>query len=98
MMLPGRLPMPAALADTVGAQPEILGPPPQQQVERHQQATAPGCPSAPAGSAPASVRDQRFAATATSVIEPTPTPEKAMLSASPRRRTNQLVRYSDWPV
>jgi len=26
------------------------------------------------------------------VIEPMPTPEKAMLSASPRRRTNQFVR------
>jgi hypothetical protein len=25
-------------------------------------------------------------------IEPTPTPEKAMLSASPRLRTNQFVR------
>ena len=33
-----------------------------------------------------------------SVTEPMPTPENAMLSARPRRRTNQLVRNSDCPV
>ena len=32
------------------------------------------------------------------MIEPTPTPEKAMLIARPRRRTNQLGRKSEWPV
>ena len=31
-------------------------------------------------------------------IEPTPTPEKAMPIASPRRRTNQFGRKSAWPV
>ena len=30
-------------------------------------------------------------------IEPKPTPAKAMLRASPRRRTNQFGRNSDWP-
>ena len=29
------------------------------------------------------------------MTEPRPTPEKAMLSASPRRTTNHRVRYSD---
>ena len=32
-----------------------------------------------------------------SVMEPTPTPAKAMPIAIPRRRTNQLGRNSDWP-
>ena len=31
------------------------------------------------------------------VMEPTPTPAKAMPIAIPRRRTNQLGRNSDWP-
>ena len=31
------------------------------------------------------------------MIEPTPTPENARLIASPRRRTNQFGRNSDWP-
>jgi hypothetical protein len=33
-----------------------------------------------------------------STIEPRPTPENARLNASPRRRTNQFGRNSDWPV
>jgi hypothetical protein len=32
------------------------------------------------------------------VIEPTPTPEKAIPMARPRRRTNQLGRMSEWPM
>ena len=32
-----------------------------------------------------------------STMEPTPTPANAMPVASPRRRTNQLGRNSDWP-
>jgi hypothetical protein len=32
------------------------------------------------------------------MTEPTPTPENARLIASPRRRTNQFGRKSDWPV
>jgi hypothetical protein len=32
-----------------------------------------------------------------SVMEPMPTPAKAMPVAKPRRRTNQLGRNSDWP-
>ena len=31
-------------------------------------------------------------------MEPNPTPAKAMLIASPRRRTNQFGRKSAWPV
>ena len=31
-------------------------------------------------------------------IEPTPTPENAIPVASPRRRTNQCGRNSEWPT
>ena len=47
------------------------------------------------------VRQPAFSMTSctegSSTMEPTPTPAKAMPVASPRRRTNQLGRNSDWP-
>ena len=45
-----------------------------------------------------SVRSMKNCIHGSITIEPMPTPAKARLMASPRRRTNQLGRNSDCPV
>src|SRR5579863_1423600 len=69
---------------TVGNKSEILGPLPQQQVRRYQQDENENA-ERPARSAPTAflIND---CSQGSSVTEPTPTPEKAMLSARLRRR------------
>ena len=98
-MLDGRCaPAPAsATRVAVGLQPDVLRAGADQQVDRHQHDQR-HRPSVQHGGAPAVRAAIIDCSHGSSTIAPTPTPEKAMLMARPRRRTNQFGRNSDWPV
>ena len=81
--------------EPIGAKAHVLRASPQQQVQRHQEATSNRTPSQTSMRCAIPSCRSGPASHGRIVIEPTPTPEKAMLIASPRRRTNQFVRYSD---